>query len=724
MELLVIIAFTIIYFKINQLENILKSMNRNEHPIEEKTLIQTAKKEKTIIVPLQTPIKPINKKLSLPLVKEKIKTKYNELNIEEFLFGNIILKIGVIAFILGIGLFLKYSIDKNWIPVWGRAMIGIMVGISMLIGGIKLIKNENRLFSEGLFGGGIAILYLSIFAGFALKGFAFLPFGVAFVAMLSITFLAGLISIKFNAKSTAIFGLIGGFLTPFLISSGSQNVIGLLSYMMMLNLGILYISVYKKWAILSWMAFIITALSQLGTSVHQNYQFIPMVGLFGAFFIIYSIVPFINDIKEKKDELTTSFVILFGVNFMVALGSFFLLFEHKNLENRYFAIVTISLALYLLIYAKILSQKSLFLKNLFYVVLAQAIALLLVTPALLFTGTSLTIIWAVESLMLLWIANKSQQETYAIFGLLGFVITIFRYVVFDLSKNIGYSNNYYQENFSKTLSQISLNFAITSFFVLGCLFLAHKILSKSELKFEFKSVTTQSLPFLFFVSTFILTFIGMSSLIFNLFDQTIFTLFFTSFIALFGFWLYKSEYTSEAKFLLYILFALLLFTFITILETSSPTNILITFIKFILFGASFTLLYNLGFKDSSCTIKSYTLGNTVLALGVGLLFAFLNVETQNIALLLKPEASKFAITILWVLFGIVMFVFGVSKENKTAKTVATALIFLAILKAFMFDLSNLDYIFKILLFIILGVLLFGLSYFYQSKTTSNTKKEQ
>ena len=744
MELIIVIGFIILYFKIHHIEEMLKNINQK---IEEKEYSEVKqkviyrKKESTQEKPfrekeihtepsLETPkdidFQPTVKKKPLsqkPSFNETMHTKYQHLNLEELLFGNIILKIGVIAFILGIGLFLKYSIDKNWIPVWGRAMIGIMVGISMLVGGIKLIKNENRLFSEGLFGGGIAILYLSIFAGFALKGFVFLPFGVAFVAMLSITFLAGLISIKFDAKSTAIFGLIGGFLTPFLISSGSQNVVGLLGYMMMLNLGILYISIYKKWGILSWMAFVITALSQLGTSLHQNYQFIPMVGLFGVFFLIYSIVPFINDIKEKKDELTTSFVMLFGANFLVALASFFLLFEHQNLDNQYFAIVTISLALYLLLYAKILSQKSLFLKNLFYVVLAQAIALLLVTPALLFSETSLTIVWAVESLMLLWIANKSQQQTYAIFGLLGFAITIFRYVVFDLSKNMTHYRPYFSEIFNDALLKNSLNFAITSFFVLGSLFLGYKLLTQSKMQFTFKEFTPKSLPFLFFISTFILTFIGLSSIVSNLFNEIVFILFFTSLIALFGFWLYKSDYLEKAKYLLYILFTLLLFTFLGILEASEPTNIIITFTEFIFFSGTFLLLYHFGLKESTYTIKSYTLGNTILALGIGLLFIFLNVETQNIALLIKPEASKFAITILWVVFGIVMFVFGVSKENKTAKVVATSLIFLAILKAFMFDLSDLDYIFKILLFIILGVLLFGLSYFYQTKQPTLNKEK-
>ena len=132
------------------------------------------------------------------------------------------------------------------------------------------------------------MLYLSVFAAFALEGFMFISANYAFVAMIIITILAGLISVRFDAKSTAVFGLIGGFATPFLLSTGSGNYVGLLSYMLMLNLGVLFISIYKKWSLLSWMAFVITSVTALATVWETVDDFMPLALLYGAFFVIYS----------------------------------------------------------------------------------------------------------------------------------------------------------------------------------------------------------------------------------------------------------------------------------------------------------------------------------------------------------------------------------------------------------------------------------------------------
>jgi uncharacterized membrane protein len=323
-----------------------------------------------------------------PTLGERLAERFKEQHsLEELLFGNIILKIAIIAFILGIGLFLKYSIDKDWIPIWGRVLIGIFVGIAMLVAGIRMIENRHKLFSESLFGGGVAVLYLSVFAAFALEGFIFISSTTAYVAMIAITILAGIISVRFDAKSTAIFGLIGGFATPFLLSTGSGNYVGLLTYMLMLNLGVLFISIYKNWSLLSWMAFAITSVTALTTVWETGDNFTALALLYGAFFLIYSIVPFVNQIRAGEQALDRASVFLFWANFVVVILSYLALFEQYGVGLLYYAVVTVVLAGYLLIYASFLAKQTVLLKNLFYIILAQAIALLLVTPAFIFEGS-------------------------------------------------------------------------------------------------------------------------------------------------------------------------------------------------------------------------------------------------------------------------------------------------------------------------------------------------
>ena len=516
-------------------------------------------------------------------VVRSVKEPSSETSLEELLFGNIILKVAIVAFILGVGLFLKYSIDREWIPLWFRVFIGIVVGISMLVGGAKMIENRHKLFSEVLFGGGIAILYLSIFAGFS-------DIVSAFMLMVTITILAGVISVRFDAQSTAVFGLIGGFATPFLLNTGSGEYVGTLSYMLLLNLGVLYISLYKKWSLLSWLAFGITSLTAIASGTHTDNDFTALSMLYLSFFIIYSIVPFLNEIKEENSQLNDTSVLLFWANFVVVILSFLGLFGHYKIDLVYYAVITMLLSGYLFGYASYLSKREMILQNLLTIILGQAIALLLITPAFLFSGTSLTIIWSAESLMILWIAIRNSNKTYALIGLFGFALTLLRYLLFDIVVNY---------NKMETLEYTSSLF-ITSIFIIGSFFGAYALLKDSKLDRAFQ-----------------------------------------------------------------------------------------------------------------VEIDNEKLSTLMLGAGAGLLFLFLNIEIYTLIKLFNPLASKFVITLLWVIYGILLFVYGIKKDIENSKIVGTVLIFIAILKAFFVDLANLDSIYRIVLFLALGAILFALSYFYQ-----------
>lgn len=583
-EFIFIILLIVILMKLSDMQHALKNLEdqlrllpRNPTPTTTQPKVQPATPVTQPIpkIPEQRPIQekpvPTPPKPKKPSLGERLRAKYPDLSLEELLFGNIILKIAIIAFILGIGLFLKYSIDKNWIPIWGRVLIGIMVGIGMLVGGIRMIGNRHKLFSESLFGGGIAVLYLSIFASFALEGFKFLPHTYAFAAMILITILAGLISVRYDAKSTAVFGLIGGFATPFLLSTDSGNIVGLLSYMLMLNLGVLFISIYKKWSLLAWLAFIITTLTSLATVWDTDQDFIPLALLYGLFFIIYSIVPFINEIKEQREALQRPFLLLFGANFVAVILNFLALFQQYDIELIYYAVVTILLAAYLLAYAYWLSRKSLFIKNLFTIVLAQAMAMLLVTPAFLFSGASLTIVWAVESLMLLWVSTRNGESTYAHFALIGFTITLVRYVLLDMID--GYSMlAYLEESREPTLIYLK-NLTVSSLFVLGSLFAGYKLLRQYEVTFRY--VASDRVRMGLFFNSFVWAFIGltlMMHLVMELYLLPYSLLLFILIIALFAYLLSISLYAVQARAIFSIFMALLGVSFIMIVTDIDSDN--------------------------------------------------------------------------------------------------------------------------------------------------------
>jgi uncharacterized membrane protein len=56
--------------------------------------------------------------------------------------------------------------------------------------------------------------------------------------MILVTLACGMISWRHRARDTALLGLIGGFATPLLLSTGQDNPIGLFAYILMLDVGL------------------------------------------------------------------------------------------------------------------------------------------------------------------------------------------------------------------------------------------------------------------------------------------------------------------------------------------------------------------------------------------------------------------------------------------------------------------------------------------------------
>src|SRR5262249_61273804 len=61
------------------------------------------------------------------------------------------------------------------------------------------------------------------------------------------TVVAGLLAIRYDAIAIASIGLLGGFATPLILSSGTDNPIGLFGYLILLNVGIFAVIRRMRW---------------------------------------------------------------------------------------------------------------------------------------------------------------------------------------------------------------------------------------------------------------------------------------------------------------------------------------------------------------------------------------------------------------------------------------------------------------------------------------------
>ena len=190
--------------------------------------------------------------------------------------------------------------------------------LSFLVAGDRFRTRIER-FGLSLIGGGIAVLYFSAFAAFQLYHlFDQVP---SFAVMVLITVLACVLAIRYDTKWLAVLGLIGGFLTPVLLSTGQDNQIALMTYMAVLNLGLLGVAFYKKWDLLNILGLIFTYLlySAWYAQHYQEPKFWPAILFLNLFFLIYAFVPFIYQVRQGGHSDNRELVLM-GFNAFIAFA--------------------------------------------------------------------------------------------------------------------------------------------------------------------------------------------------------------------------------------------------------------------------------------------------------------------------------------------------------------------------------------------------------------------
>ena len=155
---------------------------------------------------------------------------------------------GVVLALAGVLLF-KYSIDQGLISPAVRVIGATLAGLACLVAVQMRWRHDYPSTANALAGAGVVILYAAFWAAKALYGFIGMP--VAFTLMALVTASCCLLSIRHESKLIALLGLTGGFLTPLLISSGSDRPLGLFGYVLVLDLAFLEVARRQRWSVLA-----------------------------------------------------------------------------------------------------------------------------------------------------------------------------------------------------------------------------------------------------------------------------------------------------------------------------------------------------------------------------------------------------------------------------------------------------------------------------------------
>src|SRR5579871_3383187 len=184
-----------------------------------------------------------------PAKTEPPKPKAPGKTLEEAVAGRWFQWIALAALLFGMGYFLKLAFENNWIGPMARVSMGWVAGIAFLALGHQWFKRY-PVWAHSLAGGGLSFLYLSTYAAF--QFYHFLDSDLAFALMILTTAAGSVMAAADKSRVLAAFTALGGFLTPILVSTGEDHQVVLMSYLLILNAGIFFLSLMGGWRFLRW----------------------------------------------------------------------------------------------------------------------------------------------------------------------------------------------------------------------------------------------------------------------------------------------------------------------------------------------------------------------------------------------------------------------------------------------------------------------------------------
>jgi Predicted membrane protein (DUF2339) len=654
-------------------------------------------------------------------------------DMEKFIGENLVNKIGIAILVLAIGFFVKYAIDQNWVGAVGRVGIGILCG-GILIGIAHKIRNSYRSFSSVLAGGGLAVFYFTI--TLAYKQFGLFGQTTAFVIMLVITAFAVALSILYDKQELAIISLVGGFIAPFLVSSGSGNYVTLFIYLIVLNSGLLIIAYKKSWRLLNLLSFIFTIIlfgSWLGSLPYDVPEGRYANGFLFAviFYLLFFAINIAYNVSEKKKFVASDFGILLANTALFFGAGIYCLNKMGAMEFK--GLFSACMGIFNLAASYFLFRKQKMDNNILYLLIGITLTFISITAPLQLHGNYITLFWASEAVLLFWLYTKSKISIIQYASLLVWGLMI-------ISLLLDWLNIY------NAFDKLPLNIIFNKIFMTG-LFASLAtylifLVSKKEIENNTEATLIVSNKNVFrIISLVILFLVGLLEIIhqfsYRFPLQNISTLYLVLYTLSFVLVLITlnqkiSKLSLSWKAALSMLSAMVVLFLIAeiptfsiqedmLLQHKNGAHFMAHWISVLLVGVClYKLIYLLKKNKESFQEFISPIVWILCAVIVTILSVEINLLSNQIFFSQKnslEEITRIYIkTGLPILWGICSFAFmwlGMRYKYRTLRIISLSLFSLTLFKLFAFDIRNIPAGGKIAAFFCLGVLLLVVSFMYQ-----------
>ena len=717
-----------------------------EKPIERPTEAPAEKTTETPVITAPSTPKP---QFSLPTINRPKQPS----DLEKIIGESWINKIGILIVIIGVAIGAKYSIENELISPLTRIILGYLVGVGLLGFGIKL-KPKFEGYSAVLVSGSISIFYFITY--FAYSFYNLIPQILAFAMMLIFTVFTVFAAIKYNRVVIAHIGLIGAYAVPFLLSSGSGRVDILFSYMLIINLGILFISIKRDWKTLHYSAFFFTWLiygswfaDKSFYSSLQGYEALG-IGFATAFFLIFYGVSLFNNIisKEKLDKIN---IILILLNSFIYFGFGYGIFNSNTKLDTYLGLFTLFNAVIHFVVLFFIKSKKLADSTLFYSTLGMVFTFITIAIPIQLDGSWVTLLWIAQGTILFWIGKTKNIPIYEKISLpilgLSFLSLLEDWSFYRYANN-GDIQAFWNINFLTGI------LAILGYGFVVYLSRKHAETEENQKFSPFNAIKSFYLPALLLLTAY-LTFRNEIAYYFNYwlensslkgkeiseiddyslynYDINVFkniyllaySLVFFGGLALLNFHKFKNKVLGISAIVIGLLTLLSAQTFgleelgelrYAYINGGSNEYFDVNFnyilVRYLLWGSVAFALWAI-FKNAKSIIEN---AKFHIFLEMVIHISILNFLSNELVTWMDiagyQDIFKLGLSILWSVYSLLLVSLGIYQKKKYLRISALVLFGVTLAKLFLYDISNLSTISKTVVLIVLGLLLLIISFLY------------
>jgi uncharacterized membrane protein len=327
------------------------------------------------------------------------------IDLEDLLGRRVLGWVGAIAVLIGVVLFLAMAAQRGWIDETTRIVLAYFGSTALLAAGLYLYERQGRTQAAlAAVATAIAALYASTTAATTHYGLVEPAVGLGIAGLVGAA--ATAIAVRWSSPIVAAVGIIGAVLSPVLVDAGTTDVS--LAFMAVALVAATGVLLWQRWNWLAAAVFVTSVPQLVGWMIdaHDESLVLTLVVL-ALFWAVYVVAAIGYELRVPTERLRLASASLLLADAILLAGAGWLTLEEEGhgdagtvwVIGAALAHVTIGVA----------TLRGRISREVALLALAVGIGLSAIGAALALDGPALVAAWSVEAVLLTWLARRTGE---------------------------------------------------------------------------------------------------------------------------------------------------------------------------------------------------------------------------------------------------------------------------------------------------------------------------